>query len=136
MVSSRASTGVHVFTTSLGPKRLELLRELIPKVSVVAFLVNPSGQISEMQITQVEEAARSVGQRMVILKASSESEIDLVFETLAQRSVSALLMSADLFFQVRQDQIVALEARYKVPVMYEWPPVRRGRWSDQLLGCS
>jgi putative tryptophan/tyrosine transport system substrate-binding protein len=115
------TTGVQVFTTSLGPKRLELLRELIPKVSVIAFLVNPSSQITEMQITQVEEAARSVGQKMFILKASTESEIDLVFETLAQRSVSAVLMSADLFFQVRQDQLVALEARYKVPVMYEWP---------------
>jgi putative tryptophan/tyrosine transport system substrate-binding protein len=115
------TTGVQVFTTSLGPKRLELLRELIPKVSVIAFLVNPSSQISEMQITQVEEAARSAGQRMLILKASTESEIDLVFETLAQRSVSALLMSADLFFQVRQDQLVALAARHKVPVMYEWP---------------
>src|SRR5262249_16986115 len=92
------TTGVHVFTTSLGPKRLELLRELIPKVSVIAFLVNPSSQISEMQIAQVEEAARSVGQRMLILKASTESEIDLVFETLARRSVGALLMSADLFF--------------------------------------
>jgi putative tryptophan/tyrosine transport system substrate-binding protein len=115
------ATGVHVFTTSLGPKRLELLRELIPNVGVIAFLVNPSSQISEMQITQVQEAARSVGQRMFILNASTESEIDLAFDTLAQRAASALLMSADLFFQVRRDQLVALEARYKVPVMYEWP---------------
>ena len=115
------TTGVHVFTTSLGPKRLELLRELIPNVGVIAFLVNPSSQISEMQITQVQEAARSVGQKMFILNASTESEIDRAFENLAQRAASALLMSADLFFQVRRDQLVALEARYKVPVMYEWP---------------
>jgi putative tryptophan/tyrosine transport system substrate-binding protein len=115
------TTGVHVFTTSLGPKRLELLRELIPNVSVIAFLVNPSSLISEMQITQVQEAARSVGQEMFILNASTESEIDLAFETLAQRAANALLMSADLFFQVRRDRLVALEARYKVPVMYEWP---------------
>jgi putative tryptophan/tyrosine transport system substrate-binding protein len=79
------TTGVHVFTTSLGPKRLELLRELIPKVGVIAFLVNPSSQISEMQITQVQEAARSVGQEMFILNASTESEIDLAFKTLVQR---------------------------------------------------
>jgi putative tryptophan/tyrosine transport system substrate-binding protein len=115
------TTGFHVFTTSLGPKRLELLRELIPNVGVIAFLVNPTSQISEMQITQVQEAARSVGQRMFILNASTESEIDLAFDTLAQRAARALLMSADLFFQVRRDQLVALEARYKVPVMYEWP---------------
>jgi len=115
------TTGVHVFTTSLGPKRLELLRELIPNVSEIAFLVNPSSQISEMQITQVQEAARSVGQKMFILNASTESEIDRAFENLAQRAASALLMSADLFFQVRRDRLIALEARYKVPVMYEWP---------------
>jgi putative ABC transport system substrate-binding protein len=115
------TTGVQVFTTSLGPKRLGLLRELIPKASVIAFLVNPSSQIAEMQITEVQEAARSVGQGMFVLSASTESEIDRAFETLAQRGASALLMSADLFFQVRRDQLVALEARYKVPVMYEWP---------------
>jgi putative tryptophan/tyrosine transport system substrate-binding protein len=115
------STGVHVFTTSLGPKRLELLRELIPKVSVIAFLVNPTSQISEMQITQIQEAARSVGQRMFILNASTESEIDLAFETLVQQRANALLMSADLFFQVRRDRLIALEAQYNVPVMYEWP---------------
>jgi putative ABC transport system substrate-binding protein len=115
------TTGVHVFTTSLGPKRLELLRELIPEASVIAFLVNPSSQIAEMQITEVQEAARSIGQAMFILNASTEREIDLAFETLVQRGASALLMSADLFFQVRRDQLIALEARYKVPVMYEWP---------------
>jgi putative ABC transport system substrate-binding protein len=91
------TTGVHVFTTSLGPKRLGLLRELIPKASVIAFLVNPSSQIAEMQITEVQEAARSVGQEMFILNASTESEIDLAFETLVQRGANALLMSADPF---------------------------------------
>jgi putative tryptophan/tyrosine transport system substrate-binding protein len=115
------TTGVQVFTTSLGPKRLGLLRELIPRASVIAFLVNPSSQIADMQIIEVQEAARSVGQGMFILNASTEREIDLAFETLVQRGASALLMSADLFFQVHRDQLVALEARYKVPVMYEWP---------------
>jgi len=115
------TTGVHVFTTSLGPKRLGLLRELVPKANVIAFLVNPSSQIAEMQITEVQEAARSVGQGMFILNARTESEIDLAFDTLVRRGAGALLMSADLFFQVRRDQLVALETRYKVPVMYEWP---------------
>jgi ABC-type uncharacterized transport system substrate-binding protein len=115
------TTGVHVFTTSLGPKRLELLRELIPKARIIAFLVNSSSQISEMQIAQVQEAAHAVGQQMFVLKASTETEIDLAFETLVERGAGAVLMSADLFFQVRRDQLVGLEARYKVPVMYEWP---------------
>jgi ABC-type uncharacterized transport system substrate-binding protein len=55
------ATGVHVFTTSLGPKRLEVLRELVPKASVIAFLVNPSSQIRGMQVKQVEDAARAIG---------------------------------------------------------------------------
>src|SRR5262245_3616917 len=115
------ATGVHVFTTSLGPKRLEVLRELVPKVSVIAFLVNPSSQIREMQVKQVEDAARAIGQNIIVLHASDDSELDLAFATLVQRGAGALLMSADLFFQVRRDRLVALAARYKVPVMYEWP---------------
>jgi ABC-type uncharacterized transport system substrate-binding protein len=115
------ATGVHVFTTSLGPKRLEVLRELVPKVSVIAFLVNPSSQIREMQVKQVEDAARAIGQNIIVLQASDDSEVDFAFATLVERGAGALLMSADLFFQVRRDRLVALAARYKVPVMYEWP---------------
>jgi len=115
------ATGVHVFTTSLGPKRLEVLRELVPKASVIAFLVNPSSQIREMQVKQVEDAARAIGQNIIVLHASDDSELDLAFATLVQRGAGALLMSADLFFQVRRDRLVALAARYKMPVMYEWP---------------
>jgi putative ABC transport system substrate-binding protein len=115
------ATGVHVFTTSLGPKRLELLCELIPEARVIAFLVNPSSQIREMQVKQVEDAARTIGRSVIVLNASNDSEIDLAFATLVQRGADALLMSADLFFQIRRNQLVALAARYKVPTMYEWP---------------
>jgi putative ABC transport system substrate-binding protein len=115
------ATGFHVFTTSLGPKRLNLLCELIPEARLIAFLVNPSSQIGEMQVSQVEDAARTIGRNVVVLNASNDSEIDQAFANLAQRGADALLMSADLFFQVRRDQLVALAARYKMPVMYEWP---------------
>src|SRR5215510_10926850 len=91
------TTGVHVFTTSLGPKRLELLRELNPNVRVIAFLVNPSSQIREMQVKQVEDAARAIGQNIIVLQASDDSEVDAAFATLVQRGAGALLMSADLF---------------------------------------
>ena len=114
-------TGIGVFTTSLGPKRLELLRELVPKAAVIAFLVNPRSQIAEIQVKDVQEAARVVGQKLHVLNASTESEIDRAFTTLIQRKASALLMSADLFFQVQRDQLVALAARYAIPTMYEWP---------------
>jgi putative tryptophan/tyrosine transport system substrate-binding protein len=114
-------TGIHVFTTSLGPKRLELLRELVPKATVVAFLVNPSSQVSEVQVREIEQAGRLMGQSIRILSARNTSELEDAFANLAQHGAGALLMSADLFFQVQRDQIVALAARYSVPVMYEWP---------------
>jgi putative ABC transport system substrate-binding protein len=114
-------TGVHAFVTSLSPKRLELLRELVPKARTIAFLVNPTSQVAEMQITQVQEAGRTFGQEIFIVNASTDREIEPAFVALVQRGAGALLMMADTFFQVSRDRLVALAARYAVPAMYEWP---------------
>jgi putative tryptophan/tyrosine transport system substrate-binding protein len=114
------ATGVHAFTASLGPKRLQLLRELVPNARTIAFLVNPSSQGAEVQITHMRDTARSIGQTIMILNASTENEIDLAFATLVQRGAGALLMSADTFFQVQREQLVSLAARHAVPAMYEW----------------
>jgi putative ABC transport system substrate-binding protein len=114
-------TGVHVFTTSLGPKRLELLRELVPKVEVIAVLVNPSSQIADMQVAEIVAAGRIIGLKIEVLNASTAAEIEQGFGSLAQRGVGALLMSADLFFQVQRDQLVTLAASHRIPVMWEWP---------------
>jgi putative tryptophan/tyrosine transport system substrate-binding protein len=111
------ATGVHAFSTSLGPKRLQLLREVVPNARTIAFLVNPSSQGAEAQMTQMREIAGSIGQAILILNASTESEIDLAFATLVQRGAGALLMSADTFFQVQREQLVALAARHAVPAM-------------------
>jgi putative tryptophan/tyrosine transport system substrate-binding protein len=120
------ATGVHAFVTSLSPKRLEILRELVPKAHSIAFLLNPSSQLADMQMVQVQEAARALRQEIVILNASTESEIEAAFATLVQRGAGALLLSADTFFQVSRDRLVALASRYAVPV-YEWPEfVRAG----------
>src|SRR5712692_7366000 len=113
-------TGISVFTTSLGPKRLEILRELVPKGGAIAFLVNPSSQIAEVQVKEIQEAARAIGQQIYVLNASTESEIDRAFAILVQRKASGLLMSADTFFQVQREQLVALASRHAVPTMYEW----------------
>src|SRR5262245_6747278 len=114
------ATGVHAFTASLGPKRLQLLREVVPNARMIAFLVNPSSQIAEIQTTEMREIARSLGQAIMIVNASTENEIDLAFATLVQRGAGALLMSADTYFQVQREQLVALAARHAVPAMYEW----------------
>jgi putative ABC transport system substrate-binding protein len=121
------ATGCHVFTTSLGPKRLELLRELLPKAGTIGFLVNPSSQVAEVQLKDILSAARTLGQQVHVLNASTAEEIEQAFADLLRRSAGALLMSADLFFQVQRDQLIALAARHSVPVMYEWPEfVRAG----------
>jgi putative tryptophan/tyrosine transport system substrate-binding protein len=121
------ATGSHVFTTSLGPKRLELLRELVPRADAVGFLVNPSGEIAEIQVKEVLEAARTFGQRVYVLNASTAEQIEQAFVDLVQRGGGALLMSADLFFQVQRDQVIGLAASQSLPVMYEWPEfVRAG----------
>jgi putative ABC transport system substrate-binding protein len=121
------ATGSHVFTASLGPKRLELLRELLPKTGTVGFLVNPNSQIAEPQVKEILDAARTFGQQVYVVHANKPEELEQVFQRLVQRGAGALLMSADLFFQVQRDQLVALAARHSLPVMYEWPEfVRAG----------
>ena len=114
-------TGAVVFTTSLGPKRLELLRELVPAAQLIAFLVNPRSDIADMQVTEVVRAAEAIGQKLIILNASTDREIEDAFEKCRLHGIDALLMSADLFYQTRREQLVALAQRHKVPVMWEWP---------------
>jgi putative tryptophan/tyrosine transport system substrate-binding protein len=121
------ATGSYVFTTSLGPKRLELLGELVPHADRIAFLVNPNSEIADIQVKEVVDAAPTFGLQVHVLNASTKEELDRVFVVLVQRRAGALLMSAYLFFQVQRDQLVALAARHSLPVMYEWPEfVRAG----------
>jgi putative ABC transport system substrate-binding protein len=112
-------TGVTLFTALLGAKRLELMHELLPKASLIALLTNPTQQL-DAQFADVEAAAHSLGQQLVVLKASTDSEIDEVFATLVQRKAGALLVSADPFFLSRRDQIVAAAMQHAIPAMYEW----------------
>jgi putative ABC transport system substrate-binding protein len=102
------------------PKRLELLAELVPQVSVIALLVNPKSASGERQIKDVQEAAREKQVQLRILEASAENEIDAAFATLVQMRADALVVGADPFFNSRREQIVALAARYAVPAIYEW----------------
>jgi putative ABC transport system substrate-binding protein len=111
-------TGVNFFTTELMPKRLQLLHELVPNATVVAFIANPGG-ISESRARKLQETARTFGLQLRLLKAANEQEIDAAFATLAQLRPGALLVDADLFFNARREQFVALAARHAVPAIYE-----------------
>jgi len=111
-------TGIAPMFTLLGTKNLELLHELVPKVSVVGGLVNLTNPNAEHQVKDLQAAAHLFGQELVILAGSSEQEIDSSFAAIAQRGIGALVVTADGLLLSRQDQIVALAARYAVPAMY------------------
>jgi putative ABC transport system substrate-binding protein len=112
-------TGVSFLTVDLHPKRFELLSELVPQARVIALLVNPNVPATERVTPAVQEAARPNGVQLLILKASTESEIDAAFAALVQRQAGALVSSSNPFFYYRREQIVALAARHAVPAIYE-----------------
>jgi putative ABC transport system substrate-binding protein len=111
-------TGVHVFTVSLGPKRLDFLRQLVPHGTRFGFLVNAVTR--DRQIVEIEEASRAAGVSMRVFSAGNEAQLDEVFARLVEHRIEGLLMSADLYFQVQRDRLVSLAAQHSVPVMYEW----------------
>jgi putative tryptophan/tyrosine transport system substrate-binding protein len=113
-------TGATFFTSLLGAKRLGLLRELVPKAEVIALLVNENSSQGQGQAKDVQEAARGLGQRLVVLSGGTDGKIDAAFASLAEHGVGALLVGADPFFDPRRDRLVALAARYAVPAIYQF----------------
>ena len=112
-------TGVALFTGQLGAKQLGLLRELLPKAALVAILVNPNNPLTEAVTTDVRAAASVTGHQIQIVNASDEGEIDKAFATIKELHADALIVGADPYFFARNDQLVALAARYAVPAFYE-----------------
>ena len=112
-------TGMSLMSSALEAKRLEVLRELVPKGTKIAILVNPDYPDTDSQIGSVETAASDIGQKVSVLNARTESDISMAFVTIVQQQVGALLVAADPLFNRLHDQIVALAVRYKVPAIYE-----------------
>jgi putative ABC transport system substrate-binding protein len=113
-------TGVSSIARELMPKRLDLLSELVPQARVIALLVNPTNFPNEPGIREAEEAAHAKGVQLQILKASSESEIDAAFASLAQLHAGAFVIGGEPFFASRREQLVALASRHAVPAIYDW----------------
>ena len=107
-----------LFTSLLGTKRLELVRQLLPANALVAVLVNPDNPNADLDTAQLEDAARALGQPISFVRARTETEIDAAFATLAERRVSALLVNTDPFFLARPAQFVSLAARNRIPAIY------------------
>jgi len=113
-------TGFSNLAIELTPKRLELLCELVPQATVIAFLVNPDNKMTEPYIRVVQEAVRVKGIQLPILRAETEAEIDAAFASLGQLQAGGLVVAADPFFAFRREQLLALASRYAVPAIYEW----------------
>ena len=107
-------TGINFLASELVAKRLELLRELVPRASRVAVLVNPAN--ATITLRDVEPAARAMGLSVQILNASTGREIDAVFATLVSERVDALLLGDDPFFNSRRVQFANLAAHYSIPM--------------------
>ena len=108
-------TGATIFTNLLAAKRLELLHQLVPNANIIAVLLNPKNAIVELEKNEMQEAARALGLQLVILQASTEREIDGSFANLDQQRAGALLVSGDVLFNDRREQIAELAARHAVP---------------------
>jgi putative tryptophan/tyrosine transport system substrate-binding protein len=112
-------TGVALFASSLGPKRFELLRELVPTAKLIAVMANPTNPPGNADRRDVEAAARAIGQRIIVLEASGESDFEPAFTAMVRQRADALLVMADPFFNSRRKQLVALVAQHAVPAVYE-----------------
>ena len=105
----------------LAPKRLELLRELVPTATVIALLVNPTNPtLAETLSRDVQAAGRTLGFKVHVMHASTERDFDTVFTTLAQMQASALVIGTDAFFNTRSAQLAALALRHAVPAIYQY----------------
>jgi putative ABC transport system substrate-binding protein len=114
------ATGLSIYTTELLAKRLEFLRETMPRASLVALLVNPLSPVAGIETDDMEGVARTNGFRLLALQASGQGELEGAFASAVRDRADALLISADPFFTTRRNQIVALAARHGLPVVYPW----------------
>jgi putative tryptophan/tyrosine transport system substrate-binding protein len=113
-------TGATFLSAALGAKRLGLLRELAPGAEVIALLVDPDKSVGQVQIRDVQEAARALGQSLVVLDGGSDEKIEAAFAALAPQRVGALLVGGDPFFDTRRERLVALAAQHRVPAIYHF----------------
>ena len=113
-------TGVASLGKVLVAKQLELLHDLVPKAVAFVFLVNPNDAVAALDTDDAQAAANALGQRLLVVKAGTESEIDKAFANAVEQQGGGLLVQVNSFLQSRRDQLVALAARHRLPAVYYW----------------
>jgi putative ABC transport system substrate-binding protein len=112
-------TGMTGISDEIGPKRLELLHELVPTATTMALLVNPTNPNAETQSRDLQATARTLGLQLHVLRANTERDFDTAFTTLAQLGVGALVISSDALFINGSEQLAALMVRHTVPTIFQ-----------------
>jgi putative tryptophan/tyrosine transport system substrate-binding protein len=114
------ATGMSIVTTTLEPKRLRLLRELVPGAAAIGVLVNPNFPPANDQVSDVQDAAGALGVQVRVFRANDEREIDLAFDDMVRQRIDALALAGAPFFDTQRTRIVGLAARHSVPTMYHF----------------
>jgi putative ABC transport system substrate-binding protein len=114
-------TGVSLFMSVLGPKRVELLHELLPTADTIALLANPGNVNIKADEPEIRAAADRLNHHLEVLTATTESDLEAAFATMVQHRVGSLIVMPDPFFVYRREQLVALAARHAIPALY---PIR------------
>jgi putative ABC transport system substrate-binding protein len=113
-------TGVTSLSGEIGPKRLELLHEVVPTATSIALLVNPTNPAAETQSTELQPAARTLGLQLYVLRASAERDFDAAFASLVQLRAGGLVIVADAVFNTRSEQLAALTLHHAVPAAFQY----------------
>ena len=114
------ATGVTFNSTELGSKRLEMLRELVPRATLIAFLVNPRNPNAESSIADTQASAKILGVKLLVVNAVNASDLDVAFATIVQQRADALVVGTDVLFNGprRTQQLITLAAVHAVPTMF------------------
>jgi putative ABC transport system substrate-binding protein len=124
-------TGVTQIAREIQGKRLTMARELLPDAYIMATFTNPESVVAEFNLRDLESAAASAGQRLLVISTSSDGELEAAFMAIVQQGASALFINANPFFATRRDLIVALAARYRLPTIFpDRQPGRCGRLDE------
>jgi putative ABC transport system substrate-binding protein len=113
-------TGVSILNVEIGPKRLELLHELVPTATIIAVLVNPTNPTAETLSKDAQAAARALGLKLHVLHASSERDFDTVFASVVQLRAGGLVITSDAFFISRTKALAALTIRHAMPAIFQY----------------
>jgi putative tryptophan/tyrosine transport system substrate-binding protein len=111
-------TGATFIGASLGAKRLELARELVPNVGIIALLTHPNSPDALEELRDLNTAAKAIGQELLVVSATSDREFEAAFASIVQRRAGALLIGQDPFLFQAGGQLVALAARHRIPAIY------------------